>query len=122
MNEFKLNVLPKEKDIEELFKEIEKINKSYSSLNLYKIKNIFIKIKNEYICAYKNISFPKEKERAYFKTKINDISQTTNDKNDFYISLIPILIKGCSIKFGYEPRDIKLSLYYFFYLKMWIKD
>ena len=56
MNEFKLNVLPKEKDIEELFKEIEKINKSYSSLNLYKIKNIFIKIKNEWItieCCFK---------------------------------------------------------------------
>ena len=79
MNEDKLNILSKEKDIEELFKEIEKINKSYSSFNLEKIKEIFIKIKNEYICKYKNKNFfPKEKEKEYFSTIINNISHTTN--------------------------------------------
>ena len=117
MNELQLNFLPKEKDIEELFREIENINKSNKSFNLHKIKNLFIKIKNEYLCKYKNDFFPKEKEREYFRTIIKNISQTTNDKFDFYISLIPILIKGCSIKFGYEPRDIQIIALLFFLFK-----
>ena len=117
MNDFKLNILPKEKDIEELFREIEKINKSNQSFNLNEIKNSLIKIKNEYKWKYKNIFLAKEKEREYFKTIINKISQTTLNKYDFYISLIPILIKGCSIKFGYEPRDIQIIALLFFLFK-----
>ena len=117
MNELQLNVLSKEKDIEELFKEIENINKSNNSFNLHKIKNIFIKIKNEYICKYKNVFFPKDKEKKYFSTIIDNIYEKTTNKFDFYISLIPILIKGCSLKFGYEPRDIQIIALLFFLFK-----
>ena len=116
MKNFKLNT--KEKDIENLFREIEKTNKNNQSFNLLEIKNIFIEIKKEYISRYKNIYFAKEKEIEYFKTIIYEISQTTFiNKYDFYISLIPILIKGCSIKFGYEPRDIQIIALLFFLFK-----
>ena len=115
MNELQLNAFSKEKDIEELFREIENINKNNN--NLHKIKNIFIKIKNEYICKYKNDFFSKEKEREYFRTIIDNIYETSNNKFDFYISLIPILIKGCSLKFGYEPRDIQIIALLFFLFK-----
>ena len=116
MKNFKLNT--KEKDIENLFREIEKNNKNNQSFNLLEIKNIFIKIKNEYIWRYKNIYFEKEEEIEYFRTIIYEISQTTfNNKYEFYISLIPILIKGCSIKFGYEPRDIQIISLLFFLFK-----
>ena len=115
MNELQFNAFSKEKDIEELFREIENINKNNN--NLHKIKNIFIKIKNEYICKYKNDFFSKEKEREYFRTIIDNIYETSNNKFDFYISLIPILIKGCSLKFGYEPRDIQIIALLFFLFK-----
>ena len=116
MNELQFNAFSKEKDIEELFREIENINKNNN--NLHKIKNIFIKIKNEYICKYKNDFFSKEKEREYFRTIIDNIyEKTSNNKFDFYISLIPILIKGCSLKFGYEPRDIQIIAILFFLFK-----
>ena len=116
MNELQFNVFSKEKDIEELFREIENINKNNN--NLHKIKNIFIKIKNKYICKYKNDFFSKEKEREYFRTIIDNIyEKTSNNKFDFYISLIPILIKGCSLKFGYEPRDIQIIALLFFLFK-----
>ena len=115
MNELQFNAFSKEKDIEELFREIENINKNNN--NLHKIKNIFIKIKNKYICKYKNDFFSKEKEREYFRTIIDNIYETSNNKFDFYISLIPILIKGCSLKFGYEPRDIQIIALLFFLFK-----
>ena len=115
MNELQLNAFSKEKDIEELFSEIDNINKNNNKL--HKIKNIFIKIKNEYICKYKNDFFSKEKEREYFRTIIDNIYETSNNKFDFYISLIPILIKGCSLKFGYEPRDIQIIALLFFLFK-----
>ena len=86
MNDIKLNIWQKEKDSEELFIEIEKINKSNQSFNLNEIKNSFNKIKNDYIWRYKNISFAKEKEKECFRTIVNEISQTTFNKNDFYIS------------------------------------
>ena len=62
MSEFQLPAIPKEKDAEELFNEIDKINKNYRSFDIFEIKNILFKIKNEYIWNYKNIFLSKEKE------------------------------------------------------------
>ena len=112
-----MSIPEKEKDIEELFKEIGKINKDNHSFKLDDIKKMLIKIKNEYIWRYKNIFFEKEKEREYFRIMINELSYTTFNKYDYYISLIPILIKGCSIKFGYEPRNIQIIALLFFLFK-----
>jgi len=117
MSEFQLPAIPKEKDAEELFNEIDKINKNYRSFDIFEIKNILFKIKNEYIWNYKNIFLSKEKEIEYFTTIINEILKTKFNKYDFYISLIPILIKGCSIKFGYEPRDIQIIALLLFLFK-----
>ena len=117
MSEFQLPAIPKEKDVEELFNEIDKINKNYGSFDIFEIKNILFKIKNEYILNYKNIFLSKEKEIEYFTTIINEILKTKFNKYDFYISLIPILIKGCLIKFGYEPRDIQIIALLLFLFK-----
>ena len=48
---------------------------------------------------------------------VNEILQTAFNKYDYYISLIPILIKGCLIKFGYEPRDVQIIALLFFLFK-----
>lgn len=117
MNNFTLNIFPKEKDAEELFIEIEKINKDNQLSNLLEMKNIFIKIKNDYISNYKNIFISKEIEKKFFTSKIYELLKLKNNKQNFYTSLIPILIKGCSIKFGYEPRDIQIIALLFFLFK-----
>ena len=117
MNHFNFNIVKKEKDVEELFKEIDKINKSNQSFNLWEIKDIFFKIKNEYNSKYKNIFFINENETEFFLNKVHEISPKKFNKYDFYISLIPILIKGCSLKFGYEPRVIQIIALLFFLFK-----
>ena len=117
MNHFNFNIAKKEKDVEELFKEIDKINKSNQSFNLREIKDIFFKIKNEYNSKYKNIFFINENETEFFLNKVHEISPKKFNKYDFYISLIPILIKGCSLKFGYEPRVIQIIALLFFLFK-----
>ena len=117
MNHFNFNIVKKEKDVEELFKEIDKINKSNQSFNLREIKDIFFKIKNEYNSKYKNIFFINENETEFFLNKVHEISPKKFNKYDFYISLIPILIKGCSLKFGYEPRSIQIIALLFFLFK-----
>ena len=117
MNHFNFNIVKKEKDVEELFKEIDKINKSNQSFNLREIKDIFFKIKNEYNSKYKNIFFINENETEFFLNKVHEISPKKFNKYDFYISLIPILIKGCSLKFGYEPRVIQIIALLFFLFK-----
>ena len=92
MNNFTLNIFPKEKDAEELFIEIEKINKDNQLSNLLEMKNIFIKIKNDYISNYKNIFISKEIEKKFFTSKIYELLKLKNNKQNFYTSLIPILI------------------------------
>ena len=117
MDNFKLNNASNEKDVEKLFKEIDKINNNEYKPNLLEIKIIFTKIKNEYISKYKNNFFASEKKKEYFQSIIKEISQKSHNRHDFYILLIPILIKGCFLTFGYEPRDNQIIALLFFLFK-----
>ena len=110
MNKFALDIDSKEKNIENLYKEIETLNKN--DININQIKNAFIQIKKEYKHYYNGYF-----DDDYLRSKIYKIIKEKNNKYNFYISLIPILIKACKNKFGYEPRDIQLIALLFFLLK-----
>ena len=104
MKNFEFNIDSKEKNIEDLYKEIGKLNQN--DININQIKNAFFQIQKK----YKNYNNKYLDNEIYFRNRIND-------KYNFYISLIPILIKACQIKFGYEPRDIQLIALLFFLFK-----
>ena len=110
MNKFVFDIDSKEKKIEELYKEIERLN---NDININQIKNAFIQIKKEYK-YYDNGYFDNEE---YLRNRIYKIIKEKNNKYNYYISLIPILVKACKIKFGYEPRDIQLIALLFFLFK-----
>ena len=43
MNKFELNIDSREKNVEELYREIERLNKNNKIININEIKSIFIK-------------------------------------------------------------------------------
>ena len=105
-----------EKNIEDLYREIEETNNiNNSKTNI--IKDVFNQIKNEYKCKYERINFKKGQQEEFFKKKVNEILKKKENKNKFYISLIPLLIKACSLVLGYEPRDIQIIALLFFLFK-----
>ena len=111
MNKFVFDIDSKEKNIEELYKEIERLNKN--DININQIKNAFIQIKKE----YKHYDDGYFDDEDYLRSRIYKIIKQKNNKYNYYISLIPILIKACKNKFGYEPRDIQLIALLFFLFK-----
>lgn len=116
MNKFELNIDSREKNVEELYREIERLNKNNKIININEIKSIFIKIQNKYK-FYENKFIEKEKEEFYLKYRINEIIKENDNQCDFYISLIPILMRVCSIKLGYKPRVIQIIALLFFLFK-----
>lgn len=116
MNRSEFDIDSKEKNVEDLYKEIEKMNKNninHNNININQIKNVFTQIQEKYKC-YDNKCYDNE---GYLRNRINEIIKEKNDEYNFYISLIPILMKACRIKFGYEPRDIQLISLLFFLFK-----
>jgi len=113
MNKFESNLDFKEKNIEELFIEIWKLNQNNINISINEIKNVFIKIQSKYK-SYDNIFFD---NKEYIRNRLREILKEKNSIYNFYISLIPLLIKACRIIFGYEPRDIQIISLLFFLFK-----
>ena len=111
MNKFEFNIDSKEKNIEDLYKEIRKLNQN--DININQIKKVFIQIQEKYKYYDNNNCDNGE----YLRNRIKEIVKEKNNTYSFYISLIPVLIKACKIKFGYEPRDIQLLALLFFLFK-----
>ena len=116
MNKFEFNLDSREKNIEELYREIWKLNKNNKNANINEIKSIFIQIQNEYK-FYENKYFSRETEEEYLRNRINKIMKENNGKYDFYVLVIPLLMKACKIKLGYEPRYIQIIALLFFLFK-----
>ena len=113
MNKFEFNIYQKEENIEELFSKIWKLNPNNVNISINEVKNVFIQIQNKY--KYYNNKLIDSKE--YIRNRLNEILKEKNSKYNFYISLIPLLIEACKIKFGFEPRDIQIISLLFFLLK-----
>ena len=76
MNKFESNLDFKEKNIEELFIEIWKLNQNNINISINEIKNVFIKIQSKYK-SYDNI-FIDNKE--YIRNRLREILK---EKNSF---------------------------------------
>ena len=113
MNKFEFNIYQKEENIEELFSKIWKLNPNNVNISINEVKNVFIQIQNKY--KYYNNKLIDSKE--YIRNRLNEILKEKNSKYNFYISLIPLLIEACKIKFGFEPRDIQIISLLFFLFK-----
>ena len=113
MNKFEFNNYQKEENIEELFSKIWRLNPNNVNISINEVKNVFIQIQNKY--KYYNNKLIDSKE--YIRNRLNEILKEKNSKYNFYISLIPLLIEACKIKFGFEPRDIQIISLLFFLLK-----
>lgn len=113
MNKFEFNNYQKEENIEELFSKIWKLNPNNVNISINEVKNVFIQIQNKY--KYYNNKLIDSKE--YIRNRLNEILKEKNSKYNFYISLIPLLIEACKIKFGFEPRDIQIISLLFFLFK-----
>ena len=113
MNKFEFNIYQKEENIEELFSKIWKLNPNNVNISINEVKNVFIQIQNKY--KYYNNKLIDSKE--YIRNRLNEILKKKNSKYNFYISLIPLLIEACKIKFGFEPRDIQIISLLFFLFK-----
>ena len=113
MNKFEFNINSKEKNIEDIYKEIKKLNQN--DININQIKKVFIQIQEKYKYYDNNNNY---NNGEYLRNRIKEIiKEKNNNIYNFYISLIPILIKACRIKFGYEPRDTQLLALLFFLFK-----
>ena len=106
----------KGKNIEELFREIEQTNNIDNSKKDI-IKDVFIQIKKEYKLKYEGFNINRGKQEEFFRSKVKEILKEKENKNNFYISLIPLLIKACSLLLGYELRDIQIIALLFFLYK-----
>ena len=74
MNKFVFDIDSKEKNIEELYKEIERLNKN--DININQIKNAFIQIKKE----YKHYDDGYFDDEDYLRSRIYKIIKQKNNK------------------------------------------